>query len=152
MDRFWSKIKKTDTCWLWTGGSSRGGYGVFVLRKPDRAYAHRFSWYLENGDIPDGLLVLHRCDIPSCVRPDHLFLGTQQDNMDDMIAKGRQMDYRARVPRNQNGSKNNMAKLTDDQVFQIRLRREAGEGPVALAREYGVTYGNIWKIVTGRGW
>lgn len=150
--RFWAKVNKTETCWLWTASTVSGGYGYFVTKKPRHEYAHRYSWFLANGEIPDGLLVLHHCDVRGCVNPDHLFLGTQRDNIHDMISKGRQMDYTKRTPREQKGSRNSMSKLTEDQVAEIRARRASGEGPVALAREFGITYGNIWKILTGRSW
>lgn len=78
-------------CWLWTKTVTNGGYGIIGvggLRGSMRP-AHRVSWCLFHGDIPDGLHVLHRCDVPSCVNPDHLFLGTHQDNMNDKMSKGR---------------------------------------------------------------
>src|SRR5882672_3448747 len=83
-DKFWEKVNKTDTCWLWTGKIARDGYGY--LR--DQA-AHRVSWELHNGPVPEGKWVLHHCDIRPCVNPSHLFLGSRQDNMDDMSMKGR---------------------------------------------------------------
>lgn len=92
-DRFWAKVDRNpDGCWLWTGSKSSHGYGqLFSMVGGHRAvlHTHRISWELHNGPIPDGLWVLHRCDVRPCVRPDHLFLGTRQDNTDDMMAKGR---------------------------------------------------------------
>src|SRR5882672_8799966 len=93
-ERFWSFVEKCPGCWLWTGGTAgKMHHGVFGVRDPEgkmrTTYAHRFSWEIHKGPIPSGMWVLHRCDVPRCVRPDHLFLGTQQDNMDDMIRKGR---------------------------------------------------------------
>ena len=90
--RFWEKVDKTDDCWVWISSkiSSKPnrGYGrIWVNGKPE--LAHRISWEIANGPIPKGMQVLHRCDNPSCVRPDHLFLGTQRDNMQDSIEKGR---------------------------------------------------------------
>ena len=86
-ERFWSKVNKTEGCWLWTGGKNYG-YGQFWDgRKPQQA--HRISWGIHCGPIPDGLWVLHRCDVPSCVNPAHLFLGTHTDNMRDAATKGR---------------------------------------------------------------
>lgn len=87
-ERFWSNVQKTDGCWVWTGCRSHD-YGLMGANKA-RILAHRFSWELHYGPIPNGLGVLHRCDNPPCVRPDHLFLGTFEDNMKDKIAKGRQ--------------------------------------------------------------
>jgi hypothetical protein len=91
--RFWAKVKKTETCWTWTAYRDPQGYGTFSVgpratHAPHRA--HRVAWELTNGQIPDGSLVLHRCDNPSCVNPKHLFLGTHQDNQRDKVAKGRQ--------------------------------------------------------------
>lgn len=90
--RFWPKVEKTEHCWTWSGAKNRRGYGWLhngsrTTRKPMRA--HRASWEIHFGKIPDGLWVLHRCDNPPCVRPDHLFLGTRTDNMRDCAAKGR---------------------------------------------------------------
>src|ERR1017187_2146389 len=87
-DRFWEKVRvthhKAKGCWPWVGARSQSGYGNFMVRKGVFEAAHRFSWRISFGDIPEGLQVLHRCDNRECVRPTHLFLGTQSDNMDDM--------------------------------------------------------------------
>lgn len=83
-DRFWAKVKTDGPCWLWTGAQMGSlGYGQFRIDPARTDYAHRVSWRLANGEIPDGALVLHRCDVPLCVRPDHLYLGNQADNMRD---------------------------------------------------------------------
>lgn len=89
--RFEQKFVRGEGCWNWTAGKDKDGYGRFAV--PGRGSylrAHRFSFELYVGAVPEGMLVLHRCDNPSCVRPDHLFLGVYQDNADDMVAKGRQ--------------------------------------------------------------
>ena len=87
-ERFWANVDKSDTCWEWTGYFHPYGYGVLYVEGKN-ILAHRLSWELENGSIPEGMQVLHHCDNPPCVRHDHLFLGTQADNIEDMCEKGR---------------------------------------------------------------
>jgi hypothetical protein len=96
--RFWSVVEKTEGCWLWRYGTNLDGYGQFSLPKakttPARKWmAHRLSWTWEHGPIPSGLCVCHKCDVPPCVRPDHLFLGTHHENMRDAVRKGRMRSY-----------------------------------------------------------
>ena len=88
---FWGHMEKTAACWFWTGATVKDGYGTIRVggRQAIARGAHRVSWELHNGPIPSGQLVLHTCDTPACVNPNHLFLGTHQDNADDKIAKGR---------------------------------------------------------------
>jgi hypothetical protein len=97
-ERFWEKVAKGDGCWLWTASLGSTGYGQICVRDEKGQYrqtkAHRVSWILTNGPIPGGLQVLHKCDNPPCVNPDHLFLGTAIDNMRDMAAKGRHVGTR----------------------------------------------------------
>lgn len=91
-DRFWSKVNKTPTCWLWIGATCNFGYGKIGIggRKNRKLKdSHRLSWEIHNGIIPLGLCVLHKCDVPSCVNPAHLFLGTKKDNAADAVQKGR---------------------------------------------------------------
>lgn len=96
--RFWSKVRRGSSCWTWSGRIGDRGYGQFD--DGDRTLrAHRVAWTLTRGEIPAGMQVLHRCDNPACVRPDHLFLGTHDDNMRDMAAKGRQRGGRPRQER-----------------------------------------------------
>jgi hypothetical protein len=142
-ERFWAKVRKTDACWLWTGNHSPSGYGVIRIYGGHRTGAHRASWYIHHGAIPDGLFVCHRCDNPACVNPAHLFLGTCADNVADKVAKGRQ----------RKGTGIHTCKLSEQQVREIRTRVLNGEPKRALAREYGVhgrlvgliSDGAIWK-------
>ncbi len=141
-DRFWAKVRKTHGCWLWTASILGGtGYGAFGMQRADgRAqpqYAHRVAWALTHGPIPHGQWVLHHCDTPLCVRPDHLFLGTQKHNMEDAARKGR-----LSVPRP------SRRKITDEQREDIRQRYAAGDVTMqTLADEHDVTKTHIWKIV-----
>lgn len=88
-ERFWSYVQRGDECWTWIGARDANGYGRLSLPGRGTIGAHRVSWELHRGEIPDGLCVLHRCDNPPCVWPEHLFLGTHADNVADRIAKGR---------------------------------------------------------------
>jgi len=88
LTRFFKKVRKTDSCWIWTGALSDCDYGLFGI-KGQMLYSHRLMWEHHHGPIPEGLFVCHDCDNPSCVNPEHLKLGTHQDNMDDMKRKGR---------------------------------------------------------------
>src|ERR1700730_2840026 len=87
--RFTEKIKFNDSCWLWTAAKDKDGYGFFSVNGK-QTKAHRFSFAHYNGEIPTGMIVCHKCDTPSCVNPDHLFLGTHKINLDDMRSKGRE--------------------------------------------------------------
>lgn len=92
-ERFWAKVNKTETCWLWTANTVRNRrgvpYGLFTRATRKAVTAHRYSYEMAIGPIPDGVIICHHCDTPLCVRPDHLFAGTQGDNMRDAVAKGR---------------------------------------------------------------
>ena len=142
-DRFWPKVLKTATCWLWAGGINQiTGYGQTSTWSERHGGsrptgAHRVAWELARGPIADGQSVLHRCDNPRCVNPDHLFLGTQRTNMEDAARK-----ERLRVPRP------TARKLNEAQREDIRCRYAAGGVTLrALATEHGVTAPYIWQIV-----
>ncbi len=140
--RFWSKVEKTDGCWLWTGCIKRDGYGK--VRISQRSFiAHRVSWELSFGAIPDFLHVLHRCDNPACVRPEHLFLGTQRDNVADMDAKGRRGEV------NMRGERHPQARLTE---ADVRLIRSSLEHRSVLARRFGVTGQAITDVRRRKSW
>ena len=93
-ERFWAKVQKTPACWVWTASTSRNGYGKFRLPEGPLTSAHRISWEWAYGPVPEGMCVLHRCDNPPCVRPEHLFLGTIADNNHDCVTKGRHSSSR----------------------------------------------------------
>lgn len=145
-----AQVQKTDGCWLWTGAKNgvqdcygriqaEGGRGSRVLS------AHHVAYELLVGQIPSGLCVLHHCDNPACVNPSHLFLGTKGDNCRDRTRKGRQA----------RGERDGNAKLTQEQVREIRARYQRNSrifGTVALGRQYGVACGTIWSIVRGQAW
>lgn len=146
-EKFWLRVKKTDGCWLWEGGMKDNGYGDFYMGHRKKMTAHRYSWTYHNGEIPTGLLVLHKCDIRNCVNPDHLYIGTQQDNMDDMVRRNRQG--------NTSGERNSLAKLTNLQVAEIRKKYEENNEwgmQAKLAKEYGVAPVTINHIVNRRRW
>lgn len=94
--RFWSKVDRRESadCWNWTGGKNGGGYGSLTV-KGERILAHRFVWEITHGPIPDGLLCLHKCDRPPCVNPNHLYIGTHEDNMRDKMERYRKPDENA---------------------------------------------------------
>lgn len=145
--RFWSMVSPEPNtgCWLWIGSLNTSGYGAFRLAGMNKA--HRIAWVLTNGPIPAGLCVCHRCDNRTCVNPGHLFLGTTADNTADMKRKGR-----ARAP---HGEQSHAAKLTEDQVREVRATHVRGSpdfGYSAFARRFGVTRQAIRYIVTGRNW
>lgn len=147
-ERFWLYVDRTsdDQCWLWTAYERPDGYGQ--LRVEGRGIvAHRVSWMLHYGPIPDGLFVCHKCDVRLCVNPNHLFLGTAADNQTDMAAKGRGRGGEKR------GDKNSNAKLTSHQVAEIRQLYAQGSGSCrSLAKQFGVSKSMINYIVRGLNW
>ena len=149
--RFWNSVDKGDGagCWSWTAGTDDRGYGRITCELGRCVPASRYSWYLHQGPIPADAFVCHHCDNPTCIRPDHLFLGTHADNMADMDAKGR----RRSGTRSQNGSQNFSAKLTENDVADMRHRYTGATGQqAALAREYGISRSTVSEILLGRRW
>lgn len=145
-DRFWTKVKKSgpDACWLWTASTcSAMGYGILGKGGKGAGYimAHRFSYQFHNGAIPDGMLVCHTCDVPLCVNPKHLVLGTRLYNQGDMSRKGRSAK----------GERQGQAKLTERDVAAIRAMAKA-HTQQCIADKYDVSRSNIYKIVNLKTW
>lgn len=168
IDRFWSKVsipEDSGKCWLWTACTSSYGYGILRINGRNHG-AHRVSYELNVAPIPKGYDCCHHCDNPLCVNPSHLFAGTRKDNLNDMRAKGRAVyqanpEKLARGDRNGarthpekilRGENNGKAKLTNDQVRDIRRRVNAGEKQNALAIEFGVLKSTINSIIKRRNW
>lgn len=159
--RFWSRVRITPGCWDWLGPVTADGYGrLFGVDKEARA--HRLSFEMHVGPIPEGLFVLHKCDNPPCCNPDHLFLGTTLDNARDCIAKGRS-NVAARSGTNHwmrnrpdliaRGSRMGRSHLTEAMVAEIRARFVAGGVTQRdLARQFQVGHKNLNLIVKGKTW
>jgi hypothetical protein len=153
------RIDERSGCWLWTKSIAKSGYGQIGFMGKN-AYAHRVAWIVHNGDIQEGLHVLHKCDVKACINPCHLFLGTAAENVRDMIAKGRARMSGPSGDRNPlrlypgllSGEKHGMAKLTANAVKQIRNRYAAGETQKSLSREFGVNQPHISRIVRNTNW
>lgn len=171
-ERFWSKVKKLsdpDACWLWTAGI-RKAYGQFWDGNKMVA-AHRYSYELAHGHIPEGVFVCHHCDTRNCVRPDHLFLGTPKDNTQDAVAKGRIAHgdshgtktkpgsvargdshwTRTRPELKPLGEAHAGAKVTEDDVRQIRTM-DASMSQEKIAIHFGISPQNIGRILRGETW
>lgn len=158
VDRFWSKVNKTDGCWTWTASVNAKGYGQFgPFQNRHHDLAHRVAYQLTVGPIPQQLCVLHRCDNPPCVRPDHLFLGTRADNNRDMANKKRSAlgdkNGSRKNPERVAGERNPMAHLTSGDVTSIRSRyaHEAVSGRT-LAAEYGISESAVYRILNDQAW
>jgi len=135
--RFWAKVEKGEggACWKWLG-CKNNDYGMIRSKQPSICnMAHRLSYTLHYGKIPDGLDVLHKCDNPECTNPDHLFLGTHQDNMLDAAKKGRLA-----------------SKLTDENVREIMLKLSLGEKKARIAEFYGIKSSTLSCILSGKSW
>jgi hypothetical protein len=143
--RFWSKINK-DTesgCYEWKGNLDKNEYGRFKVNYKD-VRAHRFSYELHHGEIPEGMLVLHSCDNPKCVNPNHLSIGTHKENMLDRNNKNRQ--YKPK------GSLHHNSKLTEEKVLIIKSKLISGEKEVDIAKEFNVSKRTIEHIKSGYSW
>lgn len=158
--RFWRKVSIGPGCWEWQNSLRHKGYGAFVWKDEAgttvQGRAHRFAFELMVGPIPPGLCVLHRCDNPKCIRPDHLFLGTIGDNNRDMMVKGRHVPggthTRIYGPGHyRRGAAHHAARLTDEQVRGIRADKVA-MSYTELQDKYGIGTGHLWRIVHRKAW
>jgi hypothetical protein len=140
--RFWKYVNKTSACWLWTGGVTGAGYGALNTSRgshePRRqVLVHRLSYELARGPIPDGLFICHTCDTPRCVNPEHLYAGTQSQNIFDSVKRRRFAGHR---------------KLTDGQVRQIRQRFDGGEPVTQIALDVGCSRQTVKEIGARHAW
>lgn len=139
-ERFFRRFKVSSLgCWLWNAHCDKDGYGVLPGNR-ENIRAHRFSYLYHYGPIDNGAVICHKCDNPGCVNPDHLFVGTTKENCQDMLSKGRDKIV---------GSRNNKAKLTEDEIIEIR---ESNISYVILAGYYGVSVSTIKKIKSRTSW
>lgn len=174
IDRFMRKVDQSaaSECWLWIGATRPNGYGNFLLGGRTTG-AHRAAWSLLKGEIPTGMQVCHRCDTPSCVNPEHLFLGTQQDNLNDMGAKGRRVvaphdgsnnpmfgrrhSHEARQAqsiraRARMGSLHNRATIDEVMARAIKDFCARGAGSTEVAAQLGVSIHVVRGIRSGKNW
>jgi hypothetical protein len=144
-ERFDEKYTKLgpNECWEWNAAKNHSGYGAFNTCRNNRVkVAHRVAWELSHGPIPEGLCVCHRCDNPSCVNPNHLFLGTKADNNADKVSKGR----------SNFGERNGRSRLLEAQASRILARRREGVPSKQVAAEFGVCRETVDNIASGRNW
>lgn len=147
--RFMANIMAHGECWIWTGTKTKAGYGQLGIGY-ERHYAHRLSFTLFVGPIPDGQCVCHACDTPACVAPWHLWLGSHGDNMRDCATKGR--NGMTVHPESLRGARNGNSRLTESDVVEIRRLREAGMTLHSLAVMFGVDHSNISLIAKRKSW
>lgn len=140
----YSVLEPATGCLLWTRSVNKDGYGQ-IRNAGKTLKAHRVAWITLRGPIPPGKMVCHRCDVPRCINPDHLFLGSMQDNMDDMARKGRSRVYRGEM----RGERNPFAKLTAAQVIAIRADRRTQD---AIAAHYGISQSIVSDIKIRKCW
>lgn len=147
--RFWEKVivKGADDCWEWQAKRDKDGYGEFAISHGNNHKAHRVSWLLSRGKPAGKLWVLHKCDNPPCVNPNHLFLGTATDNNRDASAKGRSRGG------SRKGEDNHSHRLTNQDILDIRNKYASGKyTTIRLAEEYRTSSGGIHNILTGKNW
>ena len=142
---FWSKVDRSGECWLWTACRDSAGYGRFRVNKAGKLDgAHRISYEIAHGPIPKGMLVCHVCDVKTCVKPSHLFLGTDKDNA---------YDYYTKYGHPTNGERNGMVKLTRNQVKAIRILMASKQfKPKHIAPIFNISKDYVYSIAKGTFW
>lgn len=150
-EKFWAYVNKNSPngCWEWIGMKERG-YGRFDIKRK-HFKAHRVSWELLKGSIPNGLCVLHGCDNPSCVNPEHLFLGTKGDNNRDRAKKGRSAKHH-RIDRRHRGEEGSGHKLSNQDVIEIRALYLSGTKQTDIARQWGICQATVSQIIRRATW
>lgn len=150
--RFWKYVEKTDTCWMWRGCRTSSGYGRLQLPEQKTLRAHRLSYEFAYGEVPPNMWVLHHCDTPPCVRPEHLFLGTAADNVRDMMAKGRgKWKSGTEHGLHKHPEKAHSAKLGWEQVGELRALK--GKMTHAeLAKKFGISASQVYTILANKAW
>lgn len=144
---FWTRVQETDDCWLWVGNINDTGYGRLEIR--NQLYrANRISYRLAYGPFDWTLQVLHKCDNPVCVRPDHLFLGTDEDNQKDAVSKGRHM-FQNYSHHRRRGVEQHLARINDDIVRKIRKDPDPQR---RVAEKYGIHQAQVWRIKNRKAW
>jgi hypothetical protein len=160
IEAFWRKVNMLgdNQCWEWQGGINPDGYGNYQIKGKTRG-SHKWAYEFTFGPIHDGLFVLHKCDNRKCCNPSHLFLGTHQDNMDDMAKKGRRFtmlgdaNFAHLHPEIRQGERNGRAKLSAEQVLEIRKRYSNEKiSQATLAKEFGVHQSVISLIILRKTW
>ena len=160
--RLFRRVAVDGDCLIWMGARNEHGYGVIGFRGSSFG-SHRAAWMVANGEIPNGLCVCHKCDVPACINPEHLFLGTHTDNMRDMVSKCRNghnthpekflgdRGYSTLHPEVYRGERNSNAKLTESDVRLIRQMAQTRTQP-EVARAFGITFQTVSKIVRRTRW
>lgn len=146
--RFWKRVSKGPGCWLWLGAKGKFGYGVIAKSTYGQDLAHRYSYEIEKGRIPKDLCVLHSCDNPPCVNPDHLWIGTLADNNADMVRKGRQVTNPLLI----RGSLQGLSRLTEDKVREIRTLRTQGKRDREIGNKFGIAHSTVSLICLRKTW
>lgn len=150
--RFWAKTsKQSNGCWQWTGATDTKGYGRFHVWRMGTILAHRYAWQLTNGLIPEGMFACHRCDNPACVNPEHIFIGTAEENTRDMLTKQRHSRGESHGDKIRRADRGNR-KLSPDDVVAIRAELKRGERQRDIARAFGISQGAVSQINRGATW